>query len=144
MLAAAAPCASAADNGEARVVAEQRLDANRVELTIETPALAAPTRVQVFLPAGYDDDPARRWPVTYYLHGAQGDEERFNAWYGDLIEDFPSIVVAPAGGPLGFYSDWFNGGAGGPPMYETYHLDQLIPADRCALPDDRPTARGAP
>jgi S-formylglutathione hydrolase FrmB len=128
-------CAGTADAKSyfgAKVVSEQSLDDDRVELTISTPAFTDPTRVQVFLPAGYDEHPKRRWPVTYYLHGAQGDETRFNAWYGDLIKDFRSIVVAPAGGILGFYSDWFNGGAGGPPMYETYDIDQLIP-----LIDDR-------
>jgi S-formylglutathione hydrolase FrmB len=121
-----APIASGADPDGARVVAEQRLGANRVELTIQTPAFAAPTRVQVVFPAGYDAQSARRWPVTYYLHGAQGDEKRFNEWYGDLIRNFPSIVVAPQGGTIGFYSDWYNGGAGGPPMYETYDVDQLV------------------
>ena len=121
------PAVATASTNEARIVSEQRLESGAVELTIQTPALAAPTRVQVFLPAGYDDHPRRRWPVTYYLHGAQGDEQRFYPWYGDLIEDFPSIVVAPAGGAIGFYSDWYNGGAGGPPMYETYHVDQLVP-----------------
>ncbi|MDX6666092.1 MAG: hypothetical protein QOG68_2298 [Solirubrobacteraceae bacterium] len=114
-------------SGQARIVAERPVAGNGVELTIATPAFSAPTRVQVFLPAGYDANPGRRWPVTYYLHGAQGDQTRFYPWYGDLIKDFPSIVVAPDGGWLGWYSDWFNGGAGGPPMYETYDIDQLIP-----------------
>ena len=111
----------------AKVVAERSLGPRSVELTIATPSFAAPTRVQVFLPAGYDGDAGRRWPVTYYLHGAQGDEKRFAPWYGDLIGDVPSIFVAPAGGAVGFYSDWYNGGAGGPPKYETYDIDELIP-----------------
>ncbi|HEV3229306.1 MAG TPA: alpha/beta hydrolase family protein [Solirubrobacteraceae bacterium] len=111
----------------ARIVAEQRTGPRVITLTIATPAFTAPTRVQVFLPAGYDSDPARRWPVTYYLHGMQGDQTRFSAWFGDLIGGFPSIVVAPDGGQSGYYSDWYNGGAGGPPMYETYDIDQLIP-----------------
>jgi S-formylglutathione hydrolase FrmB len=119
--------APAATYAGAEVIDEQRIGDDVVEMTISTPAFAAPTRVQVFLPAGYDEHPARDWPVTYYLHGAQGDEKRFAAWYGDLIGDFQSIVVAPAGGLVGFYSDWFNGGAGGAPMYETYDIDQLIP-----------------
>jgi S-formylglutathione hydrolase FrmB len=118
--------AGAAVAGDAKITAERQLGARTIELTITTSALAAPTRVQVFLPAGYDADAARRWPVTYYFHGAQGDEKRFAPWYGDLIGSFPSIVVAPASGPLGFYSDWFNGGAGGKPMYETYAIGQLI------------------
>jgi S-formylglutathione hydrolase FrmB len=112
----------------AKIVGEQPVDdGHGIELTISTPAFSAPAKVQVFLPAGYDAQPHRRWPVTYYLHGAQGDQTRFWPWYGDLIKDFPSIVVAPDGGWLGWYSDWYNGGAGGPPMYETYIIDQLIP-----------------
>src|SRR5882757_4626708 len=103
------PAASAAAN-PARITGERSLGANRLELTIATPALATPTKVQVFLPDGYDTQPKRSWPVTYYLHGAQGDETRFFPWYGDLIKGDPSIFVAPAGGPVGFYADWFNGG----------------------------------
>src|SRR5439155_12725137 len=40
---------------------------------------------------------------------------------------FPGIFVAPDGGAGGYYSDWYNTGGGGPPMYETYHVDQLVP-----------------
>ena len=36
-----------------------------IELTIATPAFAEPTMSTSILPAGYDDDPDRRWPVTY-------------------------------------------------------------------------------
>ena len=27
----------------------------------------------------------------------------------------------------GWFADWFNAGAGGPPMWETFHIDQLVP-----------------
>ena len=112
----------------ARIVSEQPIPGNGFELTIATPAFASgQTKVRVFLPAGYDPQRGRRWPVTYYVHGAQGDQTRFWPWYGDLIKSFPSIVVAPDGGWLGWYSDWYNGGAGGPPMYETFIVRQLIP-----------------
>ncbi len=43
-----------------------------------------------------------------------------------LTQSFPSIVVSP-NGDSGYWSDWYNGGALGPPMYETYVIDQLIP-----------------
>jgi S-formylglutathione hydrolase FrmB len=119
-------CAGAPAAHAQRIAGERALENGGIELTIATPALTAPTRVQVFLPAGYGKRPKRRWPVTYYLHGAQGNEARFYPWFGKLIKDFPSIVVAPDGGQLGFYSDWYNAGAGGPPMYETYDIDQLI------------------
>ena len=37
----------------------------------------------------------------------------------------PDIALSYAGG--GWCTDWFNGGAGGPPRWETFHIDQLIP-----------------
>ncbi|MEA2170091.1 MAG: hypothetical protein QOF76_3391, partial [Solirubrobacteraceae bacterium] len=43
-----------------------------------------------------------------------------------LTEDYPSIIVSPRG-DSGYWSDWYNGGAFGPPMYETFVIDQLIP-----------------
>ena len=33
--------------------------------------------------------------------------------------------MLPEGGPVGFYSDWRNGGRGGPPAWETFHLREL-------------------
>lgn len=124
-LAAATP-AAAAEN-PAQVIAERTLSSGAIELTISTPALAAPAKVQVFLPKGYDAEPQRRWPVVFYLHGAMGNEARFRAFYRGQFEDVPAIWVAPAGGGFGFYSDWFNGGEGGPPMIETYQVEQLVP-----------------
>lgn len=113
----------------AHIVSEQAVDGGHgIELTIATRAFSSgQTKVRVYLPAGYDSQPDRRWPVTYYLNGAQGDQTRFWQWYGAEIKDFPSILVAPDGGWLGWYSDWYNGGAGGAPMYETFIIDQLIP-----------------
>ena len=37
-------------------------------------ALGVDKAVVVYLPAGYEDGPATRWPVFYYLHGLTGDE----------------------------------------------------------------------
>ena len=33
----------------------------------------------------------------------------------------------PDGGHGGFYSDWWNGGVGGPPQWERYHVGELVP-----------------
>ncbi len=52
-----------------------------------------------------------------------------------MTESYPSIVVSP-GGDGGYWSDWYNNGAFGPPMYETYVIDQLIPLIDSELPDD--------
>jgi esterase/lipase superfamily enzyme len=32
----------------------------------------------------------------------------------------------PDAGPAGWYSDWYNGGAGGAPAWETFHLKELL------------------
>ena len=37
-------------------------------------ALGVDKDVVVYLPAGYDAQPTRHWPVFYYLHGLGGDE----------------------------------------------------------------------
>jgi S-formylglutathione hydrolase FrmB len=97
------------------------------ELTVDTDAFSEPTKLHVFLPAGYDSDPAKRWPVTYALAGMQNNYDSFaNVLRGEqLTAGYPSIVVSPDGNS-GFWSDWFNAGAGGPPMYETFVIDQLI------------------
>jgi S-formylglutathione hydrolase FrmB len=43
----------------------------------------------------------------------------------------PLIVVMPDmgfdGDGGGWFADWFNGGSYGQPMWETYHIDQMIP-----------------
>ncbi|WP_405956530.1 alpha/beta hydrolase [Streptomyces phaeochromogenes] len=37
------------------------------------------------------------------------------------------LVVMPEGGQVGFYGNWWNHAAGGPPAWETFHLDELRP-----------------
>ena len=79
-------------------------------------------------PATYETDPDRRWPVTYYTAGTNHDEATFRDLYGgeDLTASYESLVVTPSG-HAGYWSDHDNAGAGGPPMYETFVIDQLIP-----------------
>jgi S-formylglutathione hydrolase FrmB len=120
-----APAGAAAN--DARITEEKPLTRG-VELTVATPAFAAPVKVQVYLPAAYDADPKRRWPVTYYLAGTNHDENDFAEQYSgeELTRSFESIMVSPRG-DSGYWSDWYNGGAFGPPRYETFVIDQLIP-----------------
>lgn len=112
-----------------RLVGTTRLDSRLEQLAFDTPAVRGTTYVRVLLPAGYVAHPHRHYPVLYLLHGAldnytswtvKGDAERLTAHY-------PLIVVMPDTGPTGGYTNWYNGGAGGPPEWETYHIDQLIP-----------------
>ncbi len=83
--------------------------------------------VRLLLPTGFDDKPTGRWPVLYLLHGSTGshgdwtrktDVER-------LTTPAALIVAMPDGGDEGWYSDWWNGGKGGQPMWETFHTQEL-------------------
>jgi S-formylglutathione hydrolase FrmB len=130
---AVAPGARAAQDGLSSanaltLLSTQQLDPRLSELTFSTPALQAPTGVRVLLPSGYATS-GQRYPVLYLLNGAFGDETDWTV-QGDAearTAGLPVIVVMPSGGSAGFYSDWNNGGAGGPPEYETYHIDELLP-----------------
>ncbi|MEA2396712.1 MAG: hypothetical protein QOK25_268 [Thermoleophilaceae bacterium] len=112
-----------------KLVGSQQLRPRLMELTFQTPALKGDTKVRVLLPTGYDRSGRTRYPVLYLLHGSVDD---YRSWTdkGDaehLTAGLPLIVVMPNAGNGGFYSDWFNNGAGGPPEWETYHVGQLIP-----------------
>jgi S-formylglutathione hydrolase FrmB len=114
--------------GALTLTGTQKLDARLSDLTFTTAALSVPTHVRVLIPAGYATS-TRRYPVLYLLHGCCDD---WRSWTtkGDaeaLTAGLPLIVVMPNGGQGGFYSDWYNDGAGGPPMYETYDIGELIP-----------------
>ena len=109
-----------------------------VELSVASPGLDPPfprTTVRVLLPAGHTTS-TRRYPVVLLLHGI-GDSARAwttnsDGWPVSLeafTEDKDVIVVMPDAGQnatAGWYSDWYNNGAFGPPAWETYHLVQLL------------------
>jgi S-formylglutathione hydrolase FrmB len=120
--------AASAEANPARITAKKRLEPRVVELTISTPAFTTPTHVDVDLPVGYDADRERRWPVAYFLAGTMNTYASFNSVvHGvELSKSFPAIIVSP-NGDSGYWSDWYNGGAFGPPEYETYVIEQLIP-----------------
>jgi S-formylglutathione hydrolase FrmB len=120
--------AAAADHGIS-LLSSQRLDPRLLDLTLATPAVAKPTHVRVLLPAGYRRQKHRRYPVLYLLHGAFDD---YRSWSDKgAVESITGrrklIVVMPDGGQGGWYTNWVNRGQGGPPEWETYHIDQLIP-----------------
>jgi len=127
-LALAAPAAAAQDP---QLLGTERLSPRLQELTFKTSALAAPTKVRILLPAGYDPRGEHHYPVLYLLHGASGDQTSWtSAGQGEaerLTANLPLIVVMPDGGHGGFYTNWFNNGAGGLPRWEDWHIKRLIP-----------------
>ena len=117
------------EHGHLVLLDSQHIDSRLVVLTLQTPALDGPTKVQILLPDRYDSTPTKRYPVVYMLQGAIDD---YTAWIREgnaeaLTAGYPMILVMPDAGKDGFYADWYNDGALGPPQWETYHIDQLIP-----------------
>lgn len=115
----------------ARVVAEKPLSPRLRELTIESPAMGGKAYARVLLPTGFRQHPNRTWPVLYLLHGCcDVDPAGYRGWtvktdVERLTARANLIVVMPQGDFAGFYSDWVNHDAGGPPSYETFHLIEL-------------------
>ncbi|MFA5786126.1 MAG: alpha/beta hydrolase family protein [Actinomycetota bacterium] len=123
------PAGAADDPGQLALVSTQRLDARLVELVFRTGDLASDTHVRILYPDGYEAQPTRRYPVLYLLHGCCDD---YTSWTRSgeakaLTANRPLIVVMPDAGQSGFYSDWYNFSAFGPPRWEDYHVNQLIP-----------------
>jgi diacylglycerol O-acyltransferase / trehalose O-mycolyltransferase len=123
-----APTAPAADHG-IEVVGSQRIDSRLIDLTLSTSTLAKPTHVRVLLPTGYRKEKPRRYPVLYLLHGSFDD---YRSWTDkgaaeSITAGRRVIVVMPDGGQGGWYTNWVNRGQGGPPEWETFHIQQLVP-----------------
>jgi S-formylglutathione hydrolase FrmB len=115
-------------DSDARVTGQRKIGDRGLELTIATSAFSGPVPVRVFLPVGYAAQPGRRWPAVYYTAGTNHTERSFDEVYDGekLTRDFAAIFVAPRG-DAGYWSDWFNAGSGGPPRYETFVIDELLP-----------------
>ncbi|HEX3706394.1 MAG TPA: alpha/beta hydrolase-fold protein [Mycobacteriales bacterium] len=88
---------------------------------------AGPPMADVLLPAGYDAH--KRYPLLFLLHGLGGSYQ-FYVQQGLLpdLYGLNAIVVMPDGGPAGWYADWWNDGERGTPGWETYELDDVLPA----------------
>jgi diacylglycerol O-acyltransferase / trehalose O-mycolyltransferase len=114
--------------GALAVTDERLVDPRMHDLTINSPAVGRAVRVRLFTPDGWEGRrPGQRWPVLYLLHGCCDD---YTSWTRETdVEELPALrrvlVVMPDGGDVGFYSDWWNAGGGGPPRWETFHLREL-------------------
>ena len=95
--AVAAAVLLACAGGAAAALLHQSRD---VDASITSVALNGKVHARVFLPADYDDQPHRRYPVVYFLHGlpAGSDSYRNNAWLADALGRIgPAILVLPQG-----------------------------------------------
>ena len=138
LLAAASPAAAAgarhappsfASGDGLQVTSVQRLNQRLYELTVATSALPGPAAIRILLPASYESEPKRRYPVLYLFHGTSGGAADWTV-KGEAqqtTEGLPLIVVMPDialdedGG--GYCTNWVSGTY----SWETFHIDQLIP-----------------
>lgn len=116
-----------------RVQGVRQIDARLFDVTLTSTAVSRLLHVRVLLPTGYDAKPQRRYPVLYLFHGTsggasdwtdRGHAEEITAGR-NFITVMPDAAVNYSGG--GWCTNWYNHGAGGKPMWETFHIDQLIP-----------------
>jgi enterochelin esterase-like enzyme len=95
----------------------------------QSAAAGATVSFHVFLPPAYAAEPARRFPVLYWLHGSGNPTApiaQLTSFYGSAMAQGripPMIVVFPNGMD---YSMWCDSKDGHVPM-ETVVLDDLIP-----------------
>lgn len=113
---------------------------------VKSAILARPVRYCAFLPASFDQDKTRQYPVLYYLHGL-GDNEQslLNLGGWDLIEDLRHsgkvgdfVVLAPSGGHT-----FFINSADGKVRYEDFLLKEFMPQmEKRYRIKESPAARG--
>jgi S-formylglutathione hydrolase FrmB len=97
---------------------------------IHSQILRHPVRYCAFLPASFDQDKTRRYPVLYYLHGL-GDNEQslLNSGGWDLISELRRqgkvgdfIVLAPSAGHT-----FFINSKNGKVRYEDFFMKEFMP-----------------
>lgn len=105
--------------------------AGNVDLRVARVNRITKLQAYVLLPDGYDEQPERRWPVYYLLHGVgDGAGQWLDRRKGDArvrAAGFPGIIVMPEGG-RGYYTDAWLGGTRRGVNWERYLLDEVIPA----------------
>lgn len=126
----AAPSAAPRARRGARVVAEHRRGSRVLDLELDSVAMGGKAPVRLLTPDGWDRrSPGDRWPVLYLLPGGDGDHKPWIDDYG--IDELPELrdvlVVMPSMPVYGFYTNWRNGGASGPPAVESFHLSEVKP-----------------
>ena len=131
---AAPPPLELVDGYGIHIDAVEQIDARQLNVHVSTAALQHAVDVRILLPSDYTPtDTGRAYPVLYLFHGTSG---RASDWvnFGNAEQTtagLPLIVVMPDAGfdgdGGGWFANWYNGGAGGPPMWETFHIDQLVP-----------------
>src|SRR5262245_29723165 len=135
-----------ADGHGIHVESARQLDPRQLDAEVSTAALQHPVDVRILLPDDYAAHPHRRYPVLYLFHGTSG---RPSDWinFGNAEQTtagLPLIVVLPDAGfngdGGGWFTNWYNGGAGGPRRGETFHIARVVPGSAPIRPTSRTRA----
>ncbi|HEX2755077.1 MAG TPA: alpha/beta hydrolase-fold protein, partial [Candidatus Limnocylindrales bacterium] len=99
------------------------------DITIDSPAVGI-VQVQLLLPSRFDAQPEKRWPALYVLGGSSGTHRSWTQQTDIEALTAPEdllVVIPDQGAEIGGggYADWWNGGKGGPQMWETFHVVEL-------------------
>ena len=134
LAAAPAPASAAFRSGHGlHVLSAHTLDPRQRDVRVASAALQQPVDLRILLPGAYARHPHRRYPVLYLFHGTSG---RASDWVDSggaeaTTAGRPLIVVMPDAGydgdGGGWFTNWVNGGRGGRPKWETFHIDQVVP-----------------
>ncbi len=111
-------------------------DATVIHSSIDSKILGAPRAYTVVLPAGYEENPEREYPILYLLHGMYGNNEEWAAKAKAGIEmtlmanEFrcrPMIIVTPYAGGKDVKVEQ-NGYFDVPNWpYETFFFEEFLP-----------------
>jgi endo-1,4-beta-xylanase len=98
--------------------------------TFASQSIGGEVSYHIYLPPQYEQEPARRFPVIYWLHGLGGNQRGGTGTFGKNADEAiragslpPAIVVFVNGMVSSFYCDWANGKR---PM-ESVIVKDLIP-----------------
>ncbi|MEV4675262.1 alpha/beta hydrolase family protein [Actinomadura sp. NPDC049382] len=113
----------------AAITEVRKVRTRQYDITIASPALGAAVKTRVMVPKGWTSKSTRKWPTVYAYHGGNNT---YLSWTRDsniaeVVGPYDAMVVMPDGGWNGSYTNWWNGGKGGIPEWETFHIAEVIP-----------------
>ncbi|WP_051108982.1 alpha/beta hydrolase [Actinomadura flavalba] len=100
---------------------------SQFDFTVKSPSLGKSVNVRVIVPKGYKRTAQRTWPTLYMFHGGN---DKWVSWtrstdIAAVASKWDTLVAMPEGGVNGSYVNWYNGGRGGNPAWETFHTIEV-------------------
>jgi S-formylglutathione hydrolase FrmB len=117
-----------ADNGASITAYRWNKGKTAFDFTVKSPALGSSQNVRVLVPKGWKYNSRQSWPVVYAFHGGN---DNYTSWTRKKNTDIETLarkwgvmVVMPEGSN-GSFTNWWNGGRGGTPRWEDFHLREV-------------------